>query len=537
MAEETTADNGSTMGTVYLKDGREVELSTQAVMDYMADESNRMLDESGFMEVTALGYNLMRLDIHTDRLDGNGVLSGAVPWAEAGTPIPIALGKSIDLLMTDIPCFVRFEDEGYNGEIWACDSGAVYSTREGAWEAREVELTIDGEEARTDTPCIWSPFDGVDKRATTFGEAGLDPNNLFSFVNTETGRTLLFSDVLVGAGALWGQAGAIVQLLESQEAEARKLLPRQDVGRLHRQSDPSSKVVHAMTDPDLFKAVVDLDVSGKGEKKKGREVSTAVSFSWEGEGVTIYRPISSYDREIHGAVSSLWADGQRVVSPRQIAQAAGIKHPSKAQVEHVIESVELQRRVLGNIDFAQEARGRTLFFEGEPVTSFVYNGFLIAADRAEIRAANGKVIDGYVLLRPPLMYKHAATIGQITSYPQRMLSLGDGSDTERNVLLKRRLLRRVYQIRNAWGKARTDKQRGEVIRTIRFMPDRRHPDRESLFEYAGINTRDRDARKAATDYACRILDGVKEHGDIAGYKLSREKGRGGLMTVGVEIEL
>ena len=303
-------------------------------------------------------------------------------------------------------------------------------------------------------------------------------------------------------------------------------LPTQDTIKPHRQYDPNSKLANKMMEPALFNpAGALLDVAGASEKRRGKERDTAVTLSTD-DGMELSRPISAFDREVHGAVSTLWVSGNRYVTSRQVAQAMGIRNPTKNQTQRVQESIELQRRVMGRIDYRQEARGRRLYFEREEVTSYTLEGHLINADRVEnLKTSNGRVVNGYYLYRAPLIYQHAATLEQIVNYPQRLLGLGKGSDTESNLILKRQLLRQV-------GRAKEGGQK-----SIRFTPDENHPDRPCLFTRAGVNLEDWDKRKAATQYALSILDGLVEEGEIKDYEVNRRKVRGGNPVYGVTIKL
>lgn len=303
-------------------------------------------------------------------------------------------------------------------------------------------------------------------------------------------------------------------------------LPRQDVIKPIRQYDPDSKLARKMDAPGLYDAAgATLDVASLSERKKGREVVTAVSFSAD-EGVELSRPMGAYDREVHRAVSSLWVAGNRYVTPQQVAKTMGIRNPTANQIRKVRESIDLQCSIRGEIDFSEEARGRRLEFEGEEQTPYI-KGHLINADEVGLRSVNGRTVTGYYMYRAPLIYQHAAMLGQVIDYPQRWLELGDGSDTDRNILLRGQLLRQVSRIKHARHKGSNN---------IRFTTDPKHPDRDCLFSRAGVDQSNRHAKKKATEFVLSVLDALKAEGAIKGYTLNQRAVRGGKSTYGVTIK-
>lgn len=305
-------------------------------------------------------------------------------------------------------------------------------------------------------------------------------------------------------------------------------LPRQDTITPHRQYDPDTKAANLMTEAAMFtEAGALLDVAGAGERKRNKSVDVAVSFSVD-EGVELSRDISAYDREVHRAISSRWVAGNRNITATQIANDMGMPKPTPNQIRKVEESIELQRRIIGSIDFSAEARGRKLLFpDGTPVDEFIVDGHLLDMEGITMRAANGREVRGYHLDKAPLLYRHAAAVGQVISYPQRWLEFGEGSATDKNMLLRSQLLRQVSRIKNPkWKKSSN----------IRFTTDPKHPDRPCLFSRAGINQKDRHARKDATDYVISVLDDLKRDGAIKGYTLNQQTVRGGKSTYGVTIK-
>lgn len=311
---------------------------------------------------------------------------------------------------------------------------------------------------------------------------------------------------------------------------------KQDAGIVADHVDPISKLANLMTNPGFFEGV-NLDVASRSEKRKGKEVTTVVTFSWD-EGIQTTRDISEYDRAINAAYATLWANGLRNVTVAQFAKALGIPNPTKKQLQKVEESIELQRRIMATVDFSEQARGAKLEFEGEKIVKCEVEGHLIEAIKTTFDATNGKKVVGYALSeRPPIVYYHAAAFGEVVTYPQRYLSMGSGSATERNTLLRAELLRRVRKITRAYKKAST-KKRDSVQRVIVLTENAKGQTETALLTRAGVPSSNRHATQAAVALALEILDELAGEGEIIGYeKITKKQRGGGLAVTAVKLTL
>ena len=524
-ATGTDLGTNNAVSWVTFSDGTEQTISTNDVLGYMRANRGNILGDD-VLESTYLGGTLERLDVRLEAIGDDFTFgpNGGIPILASG----MMGGEFVDGMRADIPYFAMFDDDKdtMGARIMACDASALFSLAENradAWEVFEIRLTDETGEPATKDSVYLTEQDGTQH---TLGEAGLDPEHLYAYQSKETGHWLTYYDLLAGLAIQRASMGVAEQMWEAKRI---KELPRQDTAKPHRQYDPDTKVANLMASPEFFgDAGALLNVAGASERRRNKSVEVAVSFSVD-DGVQLSRPISAYDRDVHRAISSRWVAGGRNITVSQIANDMGIRKPTKNQIRKVEESIELQRRVFGHIDFSEEARNKQLRFpDGTPVTEFVVDGHLIEAQRVTMRSANGHEVKGYHLVSAPLLYQHAAAVEQVVSYPQRWLEFGTGSDTDKHILLRSQLLRQVSRIKNPkWKKSMN----------IRFTTDPKHPERPCLFSRAVINQSDRHARKDATEYVISVLDDLKADGAIKGYKLNQQTTRGGKKsTYGVTIK-
>lgn len=310
------------------------------------------------------------------------------------------------------------------------------------------------------------------------------------------------------------QAQLVIQRIFTAGIEPLAL-PRQDTNPVRQHVDPIGKFATRITDIRLFsEGGVDLVVSGENEK---REVTTWVSLTSDAlDDVDMHgHTIENIDREIMAAFASLWNAGNRAVSLNQIASATGFRRPSKAKAAMIEAHVDKLNRIWASVDATKELRGRPIY-DADIVDSAKFSGHLLEVTKSEILTANGRRAVGYKLLQPPIVMMHAMLRGQIVTTPSRLMKVGEGSDTDLNVVLRNRLTTRIQRMKN-------DKKKS---RRIRYVHSAEHPERAGLFEVAGIDVTDRDKKARAVDFCTSCLQGWVDMGWISGFAEVRDKGRG-----------
>lgn len=291
--------------------------------------------------------------------------------------------------------------------------------------------------------------------------------------------------------------------------EDRPALPKQDTIRptTHVQgiSKVSDKIVEVDNGGSLY-----LDMSGDNEAKES--VLTSLSLSYEGEDVQISKPMTPFDREVHDAVATLWAAGNRTITPRQVHQTmTGVSgKPSSATVKEVEKSLDKQRKTFVTLDYSDELRGKTAEFDGEIVTADQcrYEAYMLNADKVMLTTSNGADKIGYIIKAAPVLYRHDRTTKQITSYPQRLLEDTSKvvSMTPRNVLIRSYLIRRIKRMSHKGSKS---------SRNIRY---------DAICEAADMSCANRTEQKRVKDTAKKLLDAFVANGFIGGWTEYADKG-------------
>lgn len=249
-----------------------------------------------------------------------------------------------------------------------------------------------------------------------------------------------------------------VDIAEEEDAERfrrfRELLgkgaetdiPAQDTNAIVTNVQGNSRVSDVITDVENGKPIR-VNMGGKDEAKNS--VLTLLSLTYEDENVKISRIMTPFDREVHNAVATNWAAGNRTITLRQVYQAMTGSHskPSNTMLESIERSIDKQRRTFVTLDFSAELRGRKAEFDGEEVTAdgCHFETYMLKADKLTVTTVNGMEKVGYQISEAPVLYRHDRTTNQIVSYPHKYLSSASkvASNTETNILMRSYLLRRI----------------------------------------------------------------------------------------------
>lgn len=300
--------------------------------------------------------------------------------------------------------------------------------------------------------------------------------------------------------------------------ETRLNTPTQSQVAIKTHIVPNTKLAQKITDPELFSiADVLLDVSSSEERKVGREILTKVSLSYDDIDAQLSRPITPFDQAILDGLSTLWVNGAREITLTNIwhASTGATGSPSAKQLHETEASVDKMMRIYCSIDYSQEARNRELTYEGEQVKEFMKEGHLLDAQKLKLRTVNGTKVTGYTLTQSPILYEYSSTVRQVITYPQSLLTAQNaGSNTDRNVVVKNYLMRRVGQI----------KGKGKCSPNILFT---------SLYERADLPAKRSDEtdaerksreklEKKVRDYSLSFLDSLVDSGYILGFDIEKE---------------
>ena len=496
----------------------------------LPEEAREVLDEMLHEEVGRIANQAQVLsegmteEERTEEFTGYLVAAKDKHTKQVATPFPGFIGIEIDtavpIYTADKPAHlepaVYFLRDGENINE-ACLYGATFDFQELLDQINSGE--IETEEAGDNTRVIKGEVPSI--------------RGSIHRLEVEAGRALHYLEVLAFLAMLDAESEEQRRRIFSlgfvpkrtQEKEPLEVLPElatQSTAKVRNHLRPITKVYQNITDPELFnpETITKYDTAGRAEKRRGGEVLTAISLSYEGEGVNISKALSRTDTNIHDAIASLYAEGNTTFTTRQVFEAltgsttSNPKHEKLAEIE---KSLDKQRRTFVKLDFTQEMRGRKAYFEGERITEYKRESFMLDASKETIRTANGTEATGYVLHSAPILYMHAALAKQLVSYPQRLLTAlqETGSNTNTNIAVRQYLLTRIEQAKNP---------KSRMSNRIRYS---------EVFKEAELGELTRTQKKRHVDHIKRCLDVLTKEGYIQGYKERKE----GQEAVSVEIDL
>lgn len=287
--------------------------------------------------------------------------------------------------------------------------------------------------------------------------------------------------------------------------------PKQDQITVRKQYGAVANTTQALTKASLFSDDGELLEAGGGLK-------TRFVLAVSDDNVKLSGKIDEFDKNVLSAVASLKEAGGRYFTPAQICTAMGIKKPKESQKKSVLDRMERMSMIRATIDYSGESKRR-----GLDVDSDVIRGPLLDFYSREIKARNGKTITGLDIRDLPITYQHAKAIGQLVSYPQRYLTMGEGSATERNQIMRRIVCERIEQMKN---------KNSRISDVIRYERSKTHPDIPGLFERAGVDVSSKFERAKARKFVASLLDDLMKDGAIHAWGEILD----GRKVVGVKIE-
>lgn len=282
---------------------------------------------------------------------------------------------------------------------------------------------------------------------------------------------------------------------------------------------PTNKTVsQGVFEPDAWGPLgCAFDVSGPSEKKKGTSVKSFIRL-WPDENPMLVdvpasmTPIAMtpFDLAVYRAISSQWAAGNHNLTLGQVGRVTYGMYGSEgglksAQLDKVYRSFAKMRTTNVTIDLTQEARGRNLKASDGSDATLKRTGHLIEATEITLETANGILDDAaFQVLAAPVLYEMSAQLKQVAGLPIEMLSVPGLRCTETNIAIREALLMRIG-----------------IMHGHSTMSGVRNITTAYIYEQAGVDTADRDAKKRARNCAEKCLDYWSSEGYIAGYTVNR----------------
>lgn len=387
--------------------------------------------------------------------------------------------------------------------------------KESGWQNAVVYTATPDEEQVIEQAINAGDYDEIVSDDGTLIRAIRDTANLnltVKPVELESGHYLYFLEFIAWLAINVAESDEIRDAIfnSAYRVEVKRAEPKQTSRRATRRYDPITKLHQNLSNPALYSELgVELNLAGRGEKKKGRDVTTLVALEYvsDGEGVELTRQLSEFDVQVYNALCSLFEAEKENITPQEVFEMTmgGKGKAKREQLDKIIESVELLRKTKLRADVTKEAKAHGLIDPetGEPWEQMEIDDYLFSAVRATMRGVNGKIMAGYHINSMPIGLKYAKASKQVISYPVKYLDTKSaGSNTERNVVIRGYLLQRIVQAKN-----------GKMSNTIRC---------DTIYDKAGINKASSVERGRVNKYMTNLLELWKKQELINGYEVISE---------------
>lgn len=245
----------------------------------------------------------------------------------------------------------------------------------------------------------------------------------------------------------------------------------------------------------------ELKAESDSDSSKGKQASIYVVVDFEemeNTGITISRPLTSYDKRIFIAAANLKDQGHDTVTTAQIYEAMGNRgKPNARQREKILKSLEIMSLCRVTLDNTEEAKLYTKYDK-------VNRTFYLLPTTIDKGFVNGLIVDDAItIMELPKLYAFAKDRGQFAATPVKLLET-PLSQTEANLLLEDYLFTRIVRMKNA-----IEQHRKNVITTILL---------DTVYKNCDIN--DKHKRSRAKPKIEDLLNYYKKQGFIKGFTLT-----------------
>ena len=299
---------------------------------------------------------------------------------------------------------------------------------------------------------------------------------------------------------------------------------------------PNNKLANTLPKDIVNTGAWDLTVGRKGHEDLTSYVMATLSDQDTGNIVMTGRPYTEYDRSVMDSIVSLWKYGDKshTFTPDMVYRTMNHKTETEKvtpqQKAAVTKSIEKMRRIHVTIDATREAQAiRATDADGNPVTSFRYDDFLLSAKHIEVEAG-GKTVSAYKLNTEPVLLTYSLMTRQLVTINAKYLDVKEVdkagkltpvslANTEQRIPVRDYLLRRIAVMKND-----RKNERARQSNRIKF---------ETLFADTGTNAEKKQYAANTRNYTFQVLDFLKASSFIEGYKVVKD----GRSIIGVDIIL
>ena len=235
------------------------------------------------------------------------------------------------------------------------------------------------------------------------------------------------------------------------------------------------------------------------------------------EGIKITRQLSEQDRCVFDAVLTLFVEGQRTFTAKQVYKTyTGLDRMNPSAIENVENSLQKMRATLIDIDWTNHALMNKLDEETAPKqVTVTVGGYLLPLEVIRMDEGDTHQIM-YRFIKEPVYLTYSRLVGQLITIPAEMLKLESLDMTPERIAIQHYMMRRIEIMKNKRNKSNN--------RTMLF---------ETIFEKCNLNVSTRQYKAHHVKAVEKILTEWIERKYIKGYRITTK----GKAKTGVEISL
>jgi hypothetical protein len=190
------------------------------------------------------------------------------------------------------------------------------------------------------------------------------------------------------------------------------------------------------------------------EKKGSAQTVTTLSFvDLDSSSIEISGKLNAYDREVHAAVVTLYAEGNEFITNQMIYRViTGDPNSrlSENQANEIEKSLNRCRTSLVKIDCSEERK-----YNYDHNLEFSYSDNLLAAEGWGVKL-NGQFVSCLRIKNTPVLYRYALAKKQVATIPIKLLN-SPVVKTKEIIMLQGYLSRRIARMKNSKSTSRNIK--------------------------------------------------------------------------------
>ncbi len=289
-------------------------------------------------------------------------------------------------------------------------------------------------------------------------------------------------------------AAILSAILSADQTEQKGHIPKTTARRAELIEYPLDKInsqIWSLLEKDT-KGQIALKAEKTGSKKE-LNIYYSINFDELGEGITITRRLTPFDKRVYIAISALFNAGNNVITLTQIYFAMGYTgKPGKSNLERINSTISKMTGAKIYVNNEQEAAAYKY-------NKFVYDGSLLPLERGTA-IVNGQLSEAAIhIFREPPIITFAKQRKQVTTIDVKLLQ-SPISKTDTNLLIDDYLIERISRAK-----------KGKQPRRILW---------KTIYDKVGITTSKQKQR--TPDKIKRYLTHYQKCGMIENFSLDRD---------------